>query len=102
MDGCDESMHIALDVEDVHRVSACHPYAIDGLDTDSDDDGLTDAAESGLGTDPLDTDSDNDGLSDGEEVVNRNTDGDEDRRGTVPGPYGRRARIESARLIPSS
>ncbi len=40
---------------------------------DSDGDGLTDAAEAGLGTDPLDPDSDGDGLSDGAEVNTHGT-----------------------------
>jgi hypothetical protein len=38
------------------------------FDTDSDDDGLTDGDEIGLGTDPFDPDSDDDGLTDGDEV----------------------------------
>jgi hypothetical protein len=38
------------------------------IDTDSDDDGLTDGEELVLGTDPFDSDSDDDGLSDGDEV----------------------------------
>jgi hypothetical protein len=37
-------------------------------DADTDGDGLTDAAEAGLGTDPLNADTDADGLSDGDEV----------------------------------
>jgi len=37
-------------------------------DPDDDGDSLSDAAESGVGTDPLDPDSDDDGLTDGEEV----------------------------------
>lgn len=40
----------------------------DSVDSDDDNDGLTDSAESALGTDPLDSDTDNDGLTDGEEV----------------------------------
>ena len=38
------------------------------IDTDSDDDGLTDGEEVALGTDPFDSDTDDDGLSDGDEV----------------------------------
>ncbi|HEU4864284.1 MAG TPA: hypothetical protein VFU44_11015 [Candidatus Limnocylindria bacterium] len=38
------------------------------FDSDSDDDGLSDGEEIGLGTDPFDPDSDDDGLSDGDEV----------------------------------
>ena len=41
---------------------------------DSDGDGLTDAIETGLGTDPQDADSDDDGLSDGAEVNTHATD----------------------------
>jgi len=41
----------------------------DPLDSDSDDDGLSDGEEVALGTDPLDADSDDDGLSDGDEVA---------------------------------
>ncbi|MEM7385830.1 MAG: LamG-like jellyroll fold domain-containing protein, partial [Verrucomicrobiota bacterium] len=41
---------------------------------DSDNDGLSDAEEAGLGTDPLDADSDGDGLTDAEEVRTYNTD----------------------------
>ena len=40
---------------------------------DSDGDGLTDAVETGLGTNPLDADSDDDGLSDGAEVNTHST-----------------------------
>jgi DNA-binding beta-propeller fold protein YncE len=40
----------------------------DACDTDNDNDGLSDALESGIGTDPLNADSDGDGLGDGEEV----------------------------------
>ena len=40
----------------------------DPTDADSDDDGLTDGEEAGLGTDPLLFDSDADGVSDGQEV----------------------------------
>ena len=41
----------------------------DPLDADTDDDGLSDGAETGtFGTDPTDPDSDDDGLSDGTEV----------------------------------
>jgi len=36
--------------------------------SDSNDDGLSDGDEMGLGTDPLDPDTDDDGLSDGDEV----------------------------------
>lgn len=36
--------------------------------SDSNDDGLSDGDEVGLGTDPLDPDTDDDGLSDGDEV----------------------------------
>ncbi len=41
---------------------------------DTDGDGLTDAEEVTLGTDPLDSDSDDDGLSDGDEVLTVGTD----------------------------
>jgi subtilisin family serine protease len=41
---------------------------------DRDGDGLTDAAEAGLGTNPLDSDSDDDGLSDGAEANTHGTD----------------------------
>ena len=41
---------------------------IDTVDTDDDDDGLTDEAEFGLGTDPLDADTDGDSMPDGYEV----------------------------------
>jgi hypothetical protein len=41
---------------------------------DSDGDGLSDAAESSLGTDPQNPDTDGDGLSDGEEVNDYHTD----------------------------
>ena len=41
---------------------------------DSDGDGLTDAIETGLGTNPQDADSDDDGLSDGAEVNTHGTD----------------------------
>ncbi|HKX75923.1 MAG TPA: hypothetical protein VJR05_11115, partial [Acidimicrobiia bacterium] len=44
------------------------------IDTDSDDDGLTDGEEVALGTDPFDPDSDDDGLSDGDEVNVHGTD----------------------------
>ncbi|HEX6286866.1 MAG TPA: hypothetical protein VFZ80_05230, partial [Acidimicrobiia bacterium] len=53
------------------------------IDTDSDDDGLTDGEEIAIGTDPFDPDTDGDGLSDGDEVnvhgtdpLNPDTDGD--------------------------
>ena len=44
-------------------------HGTDPLDTDSDDDGLTDAEEITFGTDPDDADSDDDGLLDGTELV---------------------------------
>jgi hypothetical protein len=44
------------------------------IDTDSDDDGLTDGEELALGTDPFDSDTDDDGLSDGDEVNVHGTD----------------------------
>ncbi len=44
------------------------------IDTDSDDDGLTDGEEIALGTDPFDPDTDDDGLSDGDEVNVHGTD----------------------------
>jgi hypothetical protein len=44
------------------------------IDTDSDDDGLTDGEEIALGTDPFDSDTDDDGLSDGDEVNVHGTD----------------------------
>ena len=44
------------------------------IDTDSDDDGLTDGEELVLGTDPFDSDTDDDGLSDGDEVNVHGTD----------------------------
>ncbi|TCK18893.1 subtilase family protein [Thiogranum longum] len=40
----------------------------DACDTDDDNDGLTDVAEAGIGTDPLAADTDIDGLIDGDEV----------------------------------
>jgi hypothetical protein len=53
------------------------------IDTDSDDDGLTDGEEIAIGTDPFNPDTDGDGLSDGDEVnvngtdpLNPDTDGD--------------------------
>ena len=66
---------------------------------DSDGDGLTDKIENELGTDPLDSDSDDDGLSDGDEVgedgeyndgvdtdpLNPDTDGDGIQDGTEKG-----------------
>jgi len=42
---------------------------IDTVDTDDDDDGLTDETEFDLGTDPLDADTDDDSIPDGYEVV---------------------------------
>jgi hypothetical protein len=44
------------------------------IDTDSDDDGLTDGEEIAIGTDPFDPDTDDDGLSDGDEVNVHGTD----------------------------
>jgi hypothetical protein len=44
------------------------------LDTDLDDDGLTDDLEAILGTDPARPDTDGDGVGDGEEILIRNTD----------------------------
>ena len=44
------------------------------IDTDSDDDGLTDGEEIAIGTDPFDSDTDDDGLSDGDEVNVHGTD----------------------------
>lgn len=56
---------------------------IPSLETDSDDDGLTDDEEAGFGTNPLNSDSDGDGLSDFDEInvygtdpLNPDTDGD--------------------------
>ncbi len=45
-----------------------------GISPDSDNDGLTNAEETALGTDPNNPDSDNDGLLDGEEVNTWHTD----------------------------
>ena len=51
---------------------ACSPVDVDvplGSEMDSDQDGLTDAEEVGLGTDPDNADSDDDGFTDGDEVA---------------------------------
>lgn len=51
---------------------ACAPTEVDvplGSEMDSDNDGLTDADEVGLGTDPDDPDSDDDGFTDGDEIA---------------------------------
>jgi hypothetical protein len=70
---------------------------LDGIDPDSDGDGLKDSEEKKLGTDPDDYDTDGDGLCDGQEVNTYGTDplvsdtdkggindGDEVNRGTNP------------------
>jgi len=49
-------------------------FRINAFEPDSDGDGLSDAAEAGLGTDPNDPDSDDDGLNDGAEVNDHGTD----------------------------
>ncbi len=46
----------------------------DACDPDDDNDGLTDAEETMLGTNPLNPDTDGDGLSDGVEVLSRGSD----------------------------
>jgi hypothetical protein len=52
-------------------------HAADDVDTDSDNDGITNAAEVALGTDPNDADSDDDGVLDGDEAnLADDTDGD--------------------------
>ena len=51
---------------------SCAPTEVEiplGSEMDSDEDGLTDADEVGLGTDPDNSDSDDDGFSDGDEVA---------------------------------
>ncbi len=53
---------VTIDEADEDELSACSPT------TDSDGDGLSDAAEATLGTDPNNADSDGDGRPDGEEV----------------------------------
>ena len=51
--------------------------------TDSDDDGLYDLEELGLGTDPFDADSDGDGLPDGAEVEDPSDPSDQDGDGLI-------------------
>ena len=45
------------------------PKANDGIDTDND--GISDIAEKGLGTDPNNSDTDGDGINDGEEITGK-------------------------------
>lgn len=77
-------------------ISAKSFWRIAVTETDSDEDGLTDAEENQLGTSPISTDSDNDGLSDAQEIAlgtdpNKSdtdedglSDGDENQTGTDP------------------
>jgi hypothetical protein len=69
-------------VDRMHALYLFHPPGAAG-DVDSDDDGLTDARETELGTDPFSPDTDGDTISDGDEVefygtdpLQRDTDGD--------------------------
>ncbi len=85
----------ALEIEDLFLAGSAGKCKI--IDSDGDNDGLTDDEEAALGTDPLDPDTDDDGLTDGEEVQIHLTnplladsdtdgldDGDEIARGTDP------------------
>lgn len=84
---CCESEHDfmvapGLGSNQAHALYLFRPPGVAG-DVDSDDDGLTDARETALGTDPFAADTDGDTLSDGDEVefygtdpLRRDTDGD--------------------------
>ena len=56
------------DLHEIYGEEFYHGYATDPNDADSDDDGLSDWDEIATHTDPNDPDSDDDGLMDGDEV----------------------------------
>lgn len=58
------------------------------VDTDDDNDGISNRKEEALGTDPNNADTDGDGLSDSQDFnpLNADTDGDGDKDGTDPEP----------------
>ena len=92
--GAGESLLSALTVLDEDEYAQTLNVALGSVD--SDEDGLSDAEESELGTDPNNADSDGDGLSDGVEVElgtsptsadtdgDGYTDGEEQAEGTSP------------------
>jgi hypothetical protein len=65
---------ISAEVSNEQGLTVTATLAIIFITPDSDNDGIDDLTEAGLGTDPNDADSDNDGLSDGEEVNTHHTD----------------------------
>ena len=77
------------------------------MDADSDDDGVDDGTEVGLGTDPLDADTDDDGLLDGFEVtpsastpmtLRRADAGPRWGRSRQPGRAGKQGRTRRSRI----
>ena len=58
----------AIDGGETDPSDPCDPDPLDPACADTDNDGIPDPLEAGLGTDPLDADSDDDGISDFEEV----------------------------------
>ena len=72
-----------FDSDGITNIEEALTFRTSPLRADTDNDGLADGDEVGVGSDPLDTDSDDDGLRDGEEVttwgtnpISADTDGD--------------------------